>query len=450
MRAANCSVASIADKLKRPIEGVYGVCKRLVRAGVLGSKRGRAWTMQDLTALGNPSLRDEELAELLHRTTAAVKKKRLGLSLRPRIREGWSPSQHALLIELRAKGASFGEIAIATQRSVSAVSNRVSGLIRRGRLLALPNAERSRRGALSFAKKREDRWTETEKDTVRSLWKTGHTAIEISATSKRSLSSIQNFLGIEVRRGAIEHLSEAAVRTRLVRARQRKRAERCIAADALVEALPNTMTAGYIIGVLYGDGFISGRRYSGSIGLKSTNESFCRAFADALQETFGRKIRLLSRIEPIKRIGNYEYKDVRYYEAFLHSTHLASALQKVFGYTDEFRWRANPDYVMQIGERFADGVVQGFFDAEGSFMRNKEGRHYATACSMNGKGLESIREILKRRGYNTRINVDLRGQWKIALNIQSEVLRFATEIGSRIAYKRARMQRSIQAKMAKS
>ena len=166
MREANCSVASIADKLKRPIEGVYGVCKRLVRAGVLGSKKGRAWTKQDLTALGNPNLRDEQLAELLHRTAAAVKKKRLGLSLRPRIREVWSPSQDMLLVELRAKGSSFSEIAMATQRSASAVSNRVLGLIRRGRLIALPHAERARRGALSFAKKREDRWTETEKDGV--------------------------------------------------------------------------------------------------------------------------------------------------------------------------------------------------------------------------------------------------------------------------------------------
>jgi intein-encoded DNA endonuclease-like protein len=202
------------------------------------------------------------------------------------------------------------------------------------------------------------------------------------------------------------------------------------------------VTAGYVIGVLYGDGFISVKR-SGSIGLKSTNESFCRAFAEALQETFQRKTRLLSRIEPLKKIGDYEYRNVRYYETFLHSTHLALALQKSFGHTDERRWCANPDKIMRIGERFADGVIQGFFDAEGSFMRNKGGRYYASACSMNEKGLRSIHELLSRRGYNSRIGVDGRGQWRIALNIQSEVLKFATKIGSRIDYKYARMQAAL-------
>jgi intein-encoded DNA endonuclease-like protein len=445
MREANCSVASIAEELKRPIESVYGMCKRLVRSGCLASKRGRPWTRHHLAALANTSLRDEVLAQLLHRTKAAVKKKRLCLLLRPRLREPWNSTGDSRLIELRKNGLSFSEIARALQRTEFAVSNRVHYLIKQGALLPLPRFERSRRGGKSFGMSREDRWTDAEREAVLSLWKAGSSAVEISAISKRSRYSIQNFLGSGVRKGLIGRLSSADVRTRLVRARQRRHAERCCKADELVRAFPNTTTAGYVVGVLYGDGFISLKR-SGSIGLKSTNESFCRAFAEALQETFKRKTRFLSRIEPFKRIGGYEYRNVRYYEAFLHSTHLALALREYFGHTDEHRWCANPDKIMKIGERFADGVIQGFFDAEGSFMRNKEGRYYTSACSMNEKGLRSIHELMKRRGYNSRIGVDHRKQWKVALSAQVDVLKFAKEIGSRIDYKGERMQMSIKEK----
>lgn len=447
MREGNHNVADIAATLRRPIESVYSVCKRLVRAGQLGSKRGRPWTTRDLAALGNTNLRDEELAELLHRTKAAVKKKRLCLSLRPRLREPWSLAQDSQLIELREKGSSFSEIARALHRTEFAVSNRVHYLIEHGEFAPLPQFERSRRGGIASGLTREDRWTDPERENVLMLWKAGHSAVEISAGSKRSVSSIENLLGGLRSKDNIGRLSGDDVKTRIGRARQRQRSRRCRTAEELIAALPNTVTAGYVIGVLYGDGFISVKR-SGSIGLKTTNESFCRAFAEALQEAFQRKTKLLSRIEPLKKIGDYEYRNVRYYEAFLHSTHLALALRKSFGYTDERRWCADPDKIMRIGERFADGVIQGFFDAEGSFMRNKEGRYYASACSMNEKGLRSIHELMKRRGYNSRIGVDGRGQWKIALNVQSEVLKFATEIGSRIDYKRAKMQMSIKENMA--
>lgn len=443
MREGNHDVASIAAALKRPIESVYSVCKRLVRAGQLGSKRGRPWTTRELAALGNTNLRDEELAGLLDRTKAAVKKKRLGLSLRPRLRDPWSTAQDSQLIELRETGLSFSKIAQALHRTESAISNRVHSLVKHGELAPLSLFERSRRGGISSGITREDRWSDSERETILALWKAGHTAAEINAASKRSVSAIQNLLGALRKKDAIGRLRAADVKTRLVRARQRQRTQRCRTAEEFITALPNTVTAGYVIGVLYGDGFISVKR-SGSIGLKSTNESFCRAFAEALQETFQRKTRLLTRIEPLKKIGDYEYRNVRYYEAFLHSTHLALALQKSFGYTDERRWCANPDKIMRIGDRFADGVIQGFFDAEGSFMRNKEGRYYASACSMNEKGLRSIHELMDRRGYKGRIGVDGRGQWKIALNAQSEVLRFAGEIGSRIDYKGARMQAALR------
>jgi len=104
MREGNHNGADIAATLRRPIESVYSVCKRLVRAGQLSSKRGPSWTTRELAALGDTNLRDEDLAALLHRTKAAVKKKRLALSLRPRIRERWSVAQNSQLIEMREKG----------------------------------------------------------------------------------------------------------------------------------------------------------------------------------------------------------------------------------------------------------------------------------------------------------------------------------------------------------
>jgi intein-encoded DNA endonuclease-like protein len=95
---------------------------------------------------------------------------------------------------------------------------------------------------------------------------------------------------------------------------------------------------------------------------------------------------------------------------------------------------------LQIGEQFADGVLQGFFDAEGSFMQSKAGRHYVSACSMNGEGLKSIQELLRRRGYQVRVGADRRGQWRVTIHTKTQVVRFAKEISSRIDYKYARME----------
>jgi intein-encoded DNA endonuclease-like protein len=85
-------------------------------------------------------------------------------------------------------------------------------------------------------------------------------------------------------------------------------------------------------------------------------------------------------------------------------------------------------------------VIQGFFDAEGSFMLDKKGRFYTTACSINGDGLKSIAALLSLRGYPATVGCDRRGQWKVGVGIQREVRRFASEIGSRIDYKAEKMR----------
>jgi LAGLIDADG DNA endonuclease family protein len=440
MRCENMKVPLIAAAIGRPSEAVYAMCKRLVRSGRIKSRKGRVWTTQDVASLGDASLRDEELAEVLQRTVLAVRQRRLALALLPKTRERWNIALDARLIALREQGLSFSNIACAMGRTESGICNRVSHLIRVCKITPLTRSDRSRRAAITSGVTREDRWSDNERDTVIALWKAGRTAREISVISGRSRSSIQNALGACRKTELVTRLSRPEIEKRLDRARLQRYEERCMAAEALVQALPDTKSAGYVIGVLFGDGFTSVTGHRGSIGLKSTNQSFCQAFAHALEETFHRKTRLLSRIEPVKRIGRYIYKNVRYYEAFLHSVHLALALRKSFGHTDERRWCANPNTMLQIGEQFADGVLQGFFDAEGSFMQSKAGRHYVSACSMNAEGLKSIQEVLRRRGYQVRVGADRRGQWRVTIHTKTQVLRFAKEISSRIDYKHARME----------
>ncbi len=431
----------IAKALNRPYESVVGTCKKLIRTGRLSPKRRRFWSVDDIAVLRDLSLTEAETAERLHRTIYAVRTARLRFELPRTDHAPWSEAQDADLVRLRTVGLSFNQIACALNRTEAAVANRVTRLIKLGNMTALSKAECGKRASVVRAATRADRWTVEQRRSVVTLWKAGNSAAEIARSLGRSISSIYNQLGKSRYAKLIQPLAPGEVRSRAKRGQAEARDQRYATGLRAVESMPNTKSAGYIIGVLYGDGFITiyeqGR---GSIGLKSTNASFCAAFAEALEETFGRRTSKLSRIEPIKEIGDHVYNDVRYYEAFLHSVHIAQGIRRVFGKTDEQSWCANPEYLLRIGTHFADGVIQGFFDAEGSFMKSRAGRYYASACSINERGLKSIHELLLKRGYKSWIGVDKRKQWKIGLNRRPDVERFAAEIGSRIDYKLARMQ----------
>lgn len=440
MRKAGSTVRYIATTLKRPVESVFARCKRLLHAGILQSRKASTWSRYELAKLQDITLSNAEVAKITGRTKAAVQTKRTQMGMAQGLRQPWSTNQDRTLIDLRNRDLSFAEIAKALGRTEYSVANRVHTLIADGLLVPLLQAERSRRGGVANGLTREDRWSTKERDSLVTLWKGGHTAQEISVDLRRSVSSISNELSKLRVAKVITRLPANEAHRRAHAARIKYSARQYAAALEKVRTLPNTKTVGYIFGVLFGDGFITIQGNRGSIGLKSTNESFCASFARALEETFGLPTRQLTRIEPIKEIHGYTYKNVRYYEAFLHSVHLGQAIRQVFGRTDEQSWCANTDYFKGIGDDFIDGVIQGFFDAEGSFMQSKTGRYYTTACSMNGSGLMSIHALLLLRGYGATINSDKRKQWRVSVGRRPDVRRFAAEIGSRIDYKAAKMR----------
>jgi len=441
LRLQGKPVDEIARVLGRSVKAVNAKCSRLVKQGAIPNKKSPAWSAADMCVLENLSLNAHKVASLLSRSVAAVKTKRVKLGLFQREPNPWSPEQDEQLVQLRNEGRSFSEIASALKRTRSAISNRVHGLIKMGKIAALSNAERSRRGGLRSHDSRDDLWDDDERYEIKQLWEYGYSAYEISERMGRSQSAINNELGKMRTAGSLGYLADGERNKRAKKGIRRRSQEQYVAALNLVKSIPRTKTSGYVIGVLYGDGFITIIGDRGSIGLKSTNESFCRSFAEALEETFGKKTTFLSRLEQ-KNIGAYEYKDVRYYEAFLHSVYIAKAIRDVFGLTDEQSWRADLSLFVELGDRFIDGAIQGFFDAEGSFMKDGR-RYYTTACSMNEAGLKSICELLRLRGYPATINCDKRGQWRTGIHRQQHVLRFATEIGSRIDYKAARMAECI-------
>lgn len=445
MRELGRAVRDIAVALNRLPQAVYDKSKHLIREGRLLRNKAPNWTSKELELLKNLSLGDGEVASKIRRTVAAVITKRVKMHLLRRERNPWTMAQDENLTKLRDNKLSLRSIAIELGRSESAISNRIHGLIAAGKMNALSRRERGHRGGLASTESREDRWTSRERQKIIDLWQSGHTANEISTMHGRSARAINSELG-NLRAGkVIARLSteEACIRRRTAHISYSQK--QYAAALQTIKSIPDTKTAGYVIGVLYGDGFITIQGNRGSIGLKTTNKSFCRSFARALEETFGRKTHLLSRVEPLKEIGGYVYKDVTYYEAFLHSVHLGKAIRQVFGLTDEKSWRADPVRFLQIGSDFIDGVIQGFFDAEGSFMCRKEGQYYTTACSMNEHGLKSIHALLRMRGYKVNVCCDKRKQWKVGIGNQSDVRRFAAEIGSRIDYKAKAMEACLSA-----
>lgn len=440
LRQAGETATRIAEILHVTPDMVYSKCKQLLRTRKLSSRKPRPWAPDEIALFDDVALGDGEIAAKLHRSVAAVATRRKKAGVYRRAPKPWDLSTDQELISLREGGSSFAQIAGALGRTQIAVSNRVHNLIRAGKLEPLTRSERSRRAGIATAQSRTDRWSDEERLKLVSLWRSGCSVREIEALGDRSKRAIDAELAKLRRSGAIENLSGDEAQRRNLRGRATRSERMRREALTAVNCLPNLRDAGYVIGVLYGDGFVSISGNRASIGLKSTNASFCDSFANALEATFGQGTRRLSRIEPIKRIGQHIYKNVTYFECFLHSLYLAKAIRATFGNTGEKQWCADPAHCMRIGDKFTDGVIQGFFDAEGSFMQRRRGGFYATACSMNGRGLNSIRALLELRGYRPTILCDKRGQWRVSLHTQADVIRFASEIGSEIDYKKAAMQ----------
>jgi hypothetical protein len=337
-----------------------------------------------------------------------------------RQRKPWLASEDALIARLRGEGRGCGQIAEVLNRSLSSTKTRVDRLIQRGVLLA------SRKG-----------WAPSEYARIIDMRDQGASTREIAKVLGRPFGSTANHVHELIERGALRRLAGHEAKSRWHRERSERSEHMGHVARKLVTNIPPTRDWGYVIGVLFGDGFIlkSGR----TIGLKCTNASFADAFARSMFVSFGEMPRRIDRTEPEKRLGERVYYNVRYYEVMLHRRHIARALKEWIGPTSTWDWSIDVTDTLGRGPEFCDGLIQGLYDSDGSVTPHGLSGLHIRLGTASERGARSLHELMTRRGFDVGFNARrTRNEYRVDVHASSCV-RYASEISSRVDYKKERL-----------
>jgi intein-encoded DNA endonuclease-like protein len=358
----------------------------------------------------------------------------------------WTQEMDKALLLYRDSGNSFLGIAEKMGLQKNVISNRVHTLIQKETASALPHAERSRRGGISNGKTRDDKWAPSEDAQLLDLYMCGSSSKSIAGTLGRTVNSVQVRVSLHQASGTFPHRTKqqksANVRTGNV---QRTEAADVAAMDTLHDTVP-TFSLGYVIGVLYGDGFVSlggvtNKGRSGTIGLKTRNRTFAHAFCKHLYSGFAVSAKPKVRLQTKKCLGRV-YKDIEYFEVLHHDLSRAKAIWAVYGPTTTFQWTIPVAEFLAKGRNFCRGVLRGFFDSEG-YVSKKGNR--VEMSSGNTAGMESMRKLLHAFGHP--FSLSLKGKRKkgarLRLSKKENVVAFATSIGSDVDYKAARLEEII-------
>lgn len=360
-----------------------------------------------------------------------------------RPRRTWSPAEDAEVVRLRAAAVPAPEIARRLGRTREQIHWRFSKLVARGAATPMTPSERSSRAGRAAAAKRDDLWTAAEDAQLVRAWTAGAMPAEIAAAIARPRSSIEARVHTLRDRGLVGRMTAGDRKVRERRARAAITSVKRAEARAVVAACETTESFGYVVGLLYGDAFVHVARMS--VALKCTNRSFAESFAQALEQSVGGPVKRLERVEPLKIVGNHEYRDVRYCEVYLHRRHVTAALVSMLGNTTKLGWRLDVDAALRRGPAFCTGMIRGLFDSDGSFEQH--GRGIAIRYgSTNEHGARAVHALMQRLGFDVGLGVpSAKGERRVSVRIASAE-RYAREISSGIDYKRAKLEAFLRAR----
>lgn len=96
------------------------------------SKRWSEQDVEDLARLASKGVRSREIGKLLGRTQAATREKAVKLGIKLPRNEAWTPEEEAVAFDMRRRGRTYAEIAIAVGRTAMAVNTHLAALRRKG------------------------------------------------------------------------------------------------------------------------------------------------------------------------------------------------------------------------------------------------------------------------------------------------------------------------------
>lgn len=438
---------SVSPKHIAPLEETQTPRKR---------KKKFIWTEQkDSFILTEKSLgrTTGQIATALHIPTTSVRNRLFDLTRSPMQSKNdkWAASAEALLIEEHRSGKSICRLSWILGVNEKKISNKIQALIKRGLL-----QRRLRKGPRTNAHRPSSRsWTQEQIEKVKALYTDGKTPPEIAVATGRTLSSINNVIHKQHDVGSIPKRTDAEKSKSLSVAQEKRSTAATATATDKLAALKPGFELGYVVGVLYGDGFLSiggitRKGGSGTVGLTTTNLSFAEQFAASLSSVWEISVPVNTRTETKSCMGR-EYKNVTYYKVQVHNRALAYALWQEYGPTGTFDWRVDADTAIKKGVPFCKGLLRGFFDSEGSVSlaplrgRNDRFQFCMSMTSGNAQGIEDVAKLFKAFGYVFTVtpNGKTKKGSRLRMSALSEIKRFAVDIGSSIDYKNAILSQSL-------
>jgi len=112
------------------------------------------------------------------------------------------------------------------------------------------------------------------------------------------------------------------------------------------------------------------------------------------------------------------------------------------------KWRINPA-VLNSAAPIRRSFARGYFDADGyPYFSKSRDKVFVQINSVNKKGLEDMRELLRSLGYNPGLyrRYKKREVWEVTIQRKSEVIRFYSEIGFSIRRKQGKLRRMLRSK----
>ena len=135
-----------------------------------------------------------------------------------------------------------------------------------------------------------------------------------------------------------------------------------------------------------------------------------------------------------------------FHETHFNRSHLVRALEETFGNTTKKGWNLDVDATLARGPDFYRGLIQGLFDSDGSISLVGKSSGIIRYGSTNAAGVEAFARLLRRMGYEISIGPpSKKGERRISVLTSSQI-RYAEEIGSRIARKSALLEELVRRK----
>lgn len=184
---------------------------------------------------------------------------------------------------------------------------------------------------------------------------------------------------------------------------------------------------GYLIGILYGDGYLNDE----GIHIFSKDREFVELFTNLIKNYFGVECNIRKRIQTTK-LPNGQIALLIGYRSSFYSVRLKPYLENIFGSFKSEEWEIPMNKVLSFGKEFCYGLISGLFDSDGCYLL-----YFAAG---NKKGINSLRSLLINLGFKPTNIMERPTAYYISLTSYDERKKFYNKIGFRLKRKQNKLR----------